>query len=60
MTVTTGFMRKIAINQYKNVNSTLKMPHNLILYLTPRCVFKMEQLIEKRYYSDHYVFGDGP
>jgi hypothetical protein len=47
MTVTTGFMRKIAINQYKNVNSTLKIPHNLILYLTSCCGFKMEQLLEK-------------
>ena len=48
MTVTTGFMRKIAINQYKNVNFTLIIPHNLILYLTSRCVFKMEQLIKKK------------
>ena len=47
MTVTTGFMRKIAINQYKNVKSILKIPHNLIIYLTSCCVFKMEQLINK-------------
>jgi hypothetical protein len=41
------FMRKIAINQYKNVKSTLKIPDNLIIYLTSHCVFKMEQLIKK-------------
>ena len=35
----------VAINQYKNVKSTLKTPHNLINFLTSRCVFKMEQLI---------------
>jgi hypothetical protein len=40
-------MRNIAINQYKNVKSTLKIPNNLIIYWNSRCVFKMEQLIEK-------------
>ena len=39
MTVTTGFMRNIAINQYKNVKSTLKIPNNLVIYLTSRFVF---------------------
>ena len=48
-------MRNIAINQYKIYKSTLKIPNNLIIYLTSRYVFKMKKNIEKPYHSDPYM-----